>query len=112
MVNLGVTTIKVKEITRKNLQLAKQRGSFKNVDEVIKSILKDKINFKAMNKFNDEVAEGKMYKKYLSGNNLQVLLRREQELDVIATALKYKIRELEEKKNIQIIKPGATPDKK
>jgi len=37
--NKGVTTIKVKEKTRKNLQLAKQRGNFKNVDEVIKDAL-------------------------------------------------------------------------
>ena len=42
MTNQGTTTIKVKEQTRKNLQLVKQQGGFKNVDEVIKKALKNK----------------------------------------------------------------------
>jgi len=40
--NKGITTIKVKEKTRKNLQLAKQRGDFKNVDEVIEYFMRRK----------------------------------------------------------------------
>jgi len=37
--NKGVTTIKVKEETRKKLQLRKQERDLKNVDEVIEQAL-------------------------------------------------------------------------
>ena len=40
--NKGITTIKVTEKTRKNLQIRKQEKNLKNVDEVINYLL-DKI---------------------------------------------------------------------
>lgn len=48
--NQGITTIKVKEKTRKNLQIAKQKGNFKNVDEVIDNALENKIKVRIENK--------------------------------------------------------------